>query len=202
VVILILGGARSGKSSLAQTMARRWEATTAPDSRDGSAVTMIATAPEIPGDLDLSARINTHRAERPAHWATVEEPENLIGTLHGTAIGSGLVIIDCLTLWVNNLLWRGDTAEQVIRTATETAQVAAARRAPVIAVSNEVGLGIHPASAEGREFRDLLGRVNAIWATHSDRTMFLIAGKILPLHDPSLLLEDIFPDREDPQDGR
>jgi adenosyl cobinamide kinase/adenosyl cobinamide phosphate guanylyltransferase len=198
VLILILGGARSGKSSLALKMARRWETTHTPEAFDGAGVTMIATAPEIPGDLDLTARIHTHKAERPGHWSTVEEPENLIGALNESAVGSGLVIIDCLTLWVNNLLWRGDTPEQVIRTATDAAQAATARTGPVIAVSNEVGLGIHPASAEGREFRDLLGRVNAIWATHSARSLFLVAGKILPLCDPTSFLDEIFPAREDP----
>jgi adenosyl cobinamide kinase/adenosyl cobinamide phosphate guanylyltransferase len=202
VVIFILGGARSGKSSLAQTMAHRWEAASSQDTSKVSAVTMIATAPDIPGDLDLAARIRTHQGERPTHWVTVEEPENLIGALNDGALKSGLVIIDCLTLWVNNLLWRGDTPEQVIRTATETAALAAARTDPVIAVSNEVGLGIHPASAEGREFRDLLGRVNAIWAAHSDRSMFLVAGQVLTLHDPDPLLEDIFASREDPHRDR
>jgi adenosylcobinamide kinase / adenosylcobinamide-phosphate guanylyltransferase len=199
VLILILGGARSGKSSLALKMARRWEAAHPPDAFDGAAVTMVATAPEIPGDLDLTARIHTHKAERPEHWATVEEPENLIGALSDSATGSGLVIVDCLTLWVNNLLWRGDTPEQVIRTATAAAQAAAARTNPVIAVSNEVGLGIHPTSAEGREFRDLLGRVNATWAAHSAHSLFLVAGRIVPLGDPNSLLEEIFPAREDPR---
>jgi adenosylcobinamide kinase / adenosylcobinamide-phosphate guanylyltransferase len=132
----------------------------------------------------------------------VEEPENLIGALCDNATSSGLVIIDCLTLWVNNLLWRGDTPEQVIRTATNTAQIAAARTGPVIAVSNEVGLGIHPASAEGRDFRDLLGRVNTIWAAHSDRNLFMLAGKILSLHDPAPVLEDIFVSRQDPHRDR
>jgi adenosylcobinamide kinase / adenosylcobinamide-phosphate guanylyltransferase len=204
VLILILGGARSGKSSLALQMARRFEANASQTEQGANLVTMVATAPVIPEDHDLSARIHTHRSERPAHWSTVEEPEDLRGALSGLkqSASTGFVIIDCLTLWVNNLLWRGDTPEQVMRTATETAQVAASLDPPVVAVSNEVGLGVHPATAEGREFRDLLGRVNAIWAGASDRSLFLVAGQIMHLTDPAATLDEIFGPRKDPDHGR
>jgi adenosylcobinamide kinase/adenosylcobinamide-phosphate guanylyltransferase len=207
VLILILGGARSGKSSLALDLAHRWEATVASGSSspaETSTVTMIATAPEIPGDEDLAARIRSHQNERPAHWATVEEPLDLVSALegteptnHATSTDAGCVIIDCVTLWVNNLLWRGDTPEQVIRLAEQTAEASAQRRGPTVVVSNEVGLGIHPASSEGREFRDLLGRVNTIWASKADRTYFLIAGQVLDLKDSSSVLNEIFASRED-----
>jgi adenosylcobinamide kinase/adenosylcobinamide-phosphate guanylyltransferase len=202
VLILILGGARSGKSSLALDIARRWEKTeTSISGSSGvtSTVTMVATAPEIPGDEDLTARIRSHQNERPAHWATVEEPLDLLGALGGppTVDAEDCVIIDCLTLWVNNLLWRGDTPEQVLKLAQQTASAAALRRAPTIVVSNEVGLGIHPASPEGREFRDLLGRVNTLWASQADHTYFLIAGQVLGLKDCSWVLNEIFASRED-----
>lgn len=202
MLILILGGARSGKSSLAVDIAHRWESSSGLkfDRSSSTTVTVIATAPSIPGDDDLAARIRKHRNERPAHWATVEEPTELNGVLEsaGTSQGAGCVIIDCLTLWVNNLLWRGDTAEQVLRLAEQTAQAAAARQAPTVIVSNEVGLGVHPASPEGREFRDLLGRVNTIWATKADHSYFLIAGRLLSLSDSSVPLSEILPSREQP----
>jgi len=191
MLIFILGGARSGKSTLALHLAHRWEE--ASTKSVGAAVTMIATAPEIPGDEDLAARIRSHQDERPAHWSTVEEPTDLLGALRDIDASpqTGCVIIDCVTLWVNNLLWRGDTPEQVIRLATQTTQLAASRPHLTVVVSNEVGLGIHPASAEGREFRDLLGRVNAIWASQAARSYFLVAGRILDLKDSSSVLTDI-----------
>jgi adenosylcobinamide kinase / adenosylcobinamide-phosphate guanylyltransferase len=190
MLIFILGGARSGKSTLALDLAQRWERS----SQQSAGVTMVATAPEIPGDEDLAARIRTHQNERPAHWATVEEPTDLLGALARpqTPSDGHCVIIDCLTLWVNNLLWRGDTPEQIISIATRTAQAAATRHSPTVVVSNEVGLGIHPASPEGREFRDLLGRVNSLWATQADHNFFLVAGQILHLSDPSDSVANLF----------
>jgi len=198
MLILVLGGARSAKSTLALKIAHRWEA--AQTRSASSTVTMIATAPEIPGDDDLAERIRSHQDERPSQWVTVEEPTDLLSALKGVDASptAGCVIIDCVTLWVNNLLWRGDTSEQVIRIASQTAQFAASRPYPTVVVSNEVGLGIHPASAEGREFRDLLGRVNTIWASQADHSYFLVAGRILDLKDSSSALNDIFPPDEGP----
>lgn len=176
MLILILGGARSGKSTRALRLAQQSEPL-------ATGVRMIATAPHIEGDEDLTARIAAHRAERPVHWMTVEEPHDLAGAL--ATAGADTVIIDCLTLWVNNLLWRGDTPEQVIRAATATAAAAAQRPGLTVVVSNEVGLGVHPASPEGREFRDLLGRVNTIWAAAADHSTLLVAGRALALTDPA-----------------
>lgn len=190
MLIFILGGARSGKSTLALDLARRWERSRL----QSPGVMMVATAPEIPGDEDLAARIRAHQNERPAHWATLEEPTNLLDAFERTDTSSDgrCVIVDCLTLWVNNLLWRGDTPEHIISIATRTAQAAATREAPTVVVSNEVGLGIHPASPEGREFRDLLGRVNSIWASQADHNFFLVAGQILHLSDPSESVANLF----------
>lgn len=175
VFTFLTGGARSGKSSLALELAA-----------DHKAVTFIATAPNIPGDDDLAARVALHRAERPPHWATIEEPHDLVGALDRA--GSTFAVVDCLTLWVNNLLWRGDDPAQIEVTARRAAELAAARPASTVVVSNEVGLGIHPHTEVGRTYQDLLGRVNTTMAATADRALLLVAGRALRLDDPSTLL--------------
>jgi adenosyl cobinamide kinase/adenosyl cobinamide phosphate guanylyltransferase len=170
---LLLGGARSGKSSLAVEIGRRHTGT----------VTFIATSPPI--DADLAVRIARHRAERPG-WPTIEEPLDLAAAL--TAAGDDLVIVDCLTLWVNNLLERGDTTEAIEALAGDVACTAAHRAAPTVVVSNEVGLGVHPATELGLRYRDLLGRVNQRWAAVADRALLLVAGRVVTLADPWTVL--------------
>jgi adenosylcobinamide kinase / adenosylcobinamide-phosphate guanylyltransferase len=170
---LLLGGARSGKSAMAVELGRRHH----------GGVTFIATSPRT--DDDLAGRIARHRAERP-RWPTIEEPLDLCGAL--TAAADDMAIVDCLTLWVNNLVHRGDTDDSIEGLAADTACVAADRRAPTIVVSNEVGLGIHPLTELGRRYRDLLGRVNQRWAAVADRALLLVAGRALALADPWTLL--------------
>lgn len=167
---VLLGGARSGKSSLAVDIGARY---------DGP-VTYIATAPAL--DEDMSDRIDRHRAERPTGWTTIEEQIDLVGALH--AAGDSLAIIDCLTLWTSNVMWEGRSDAEIQELAVRAARHAAARSAPVVAVSNEVGLGIHPETDLGRRYRDVLGRVNQAWAGESTRSFLLVAGKALELHDP------------------
>jgi adenosylcobinamide kinase/adenosylcobinamide-phosphate guanylyltransferase len=173
---LLLGGARSGKSALAVALA----------TEHGGAVTYIATSPRIEGDDDLDRRVATHRAERPAHWRTIEEQHDLTRAL--SAAGDDLVVVDCLTLWVSNLVWRGDDDAGIVRLAEADAAAAAARGARTIVITNEVGLGVHPSSEVGRRYRDVLGRVNAIWSTAADRALLLVAGRALELVDPKTLL--------------
>jgi adenosylcobinamide kinase / adenosylcobinamide-phosphate guanylyltransferase len=164
---LLLGGARSGKSTLAVRMARVWE----------EPVAFVATA--VAGDADMAARIARHREERPASWVSVEEPLDLGGVLERSA--DTALVVDCLTVWIANLLERG-TAAEAIAEAERVAGLAAARERPTVVVSNEVGLGVHPATLAGREFRDVLGRVNAIWAAAADDVRLLVAGRELELH--------------------
>lgn len=168
----MLGGARSGKSALAVELGRR----------HGGPVTFIATLE--PFDADLRARVARHRHERPA-WPTIEAPLDLAGALRAS---EGLAIVDCLTLWVNNLVRRGDPDAEIEGAAEVTAELAAGRRGPTIVVSNELGLGLHPETALGRRYRDLLGRVNQVWAQRAERTMFLVAGRAIRLDDPLALL--------------
>ena len=173
---LLLGGARSGKSALAARLAGRWP----------GPVAVVATGQA--GDAEMAERIRRHRAERPGHWATVEEPLALAAAL-ARASTESFVVLDCLTLWVANLLERDLDDAQVLERARSAAAAAAARAAPTVAVSNEVGLGIVPASAVARRYRDLLGQVNAVWAGAADHTLLLVAGRALPLLDPLTVLD-------------
>lgn len=176
---LLLGGARSGKSALAVELGRR---------HDGP-VTFVATCP--PFDGDLGERISRHRVERP-DWPTVEEPLELADALVGAA--ATFVILDCLTLWVNNLLHRGDDDADIEARAADTA--AAARGVgDIVVVSNEVGLGVHPETELGRRYRDLLGRVNQTWAAAADTTLLMVAGRAVRLDDPWRLVMTRLPAR-------
>jgi adenosylcobinamide kinase / adenosylcobinamide-phosphate guanylyltransferase len=172
---LLLGGARSGKSALAAQLAGRW---------DGP-VTVVVTGQARDGEM--AERIRRHRAERPSTWRTVESPRELEAALAG-APADTLVLLDCLTLWVSNLMEDGLTDEQVRRRARSAAAVAAARAAPTVAVSNEVGAGIVPADALSRRYRDLLGQVNTAWAAAAGEALLLVAGRAVALSDPLALL--------------
>lgn len=173
---LLLGGARSGKSALAERLAARF---------DGP-VAVVATAEAR--DAEMAERIRRHRAARPAGWQTIEEPLDLEAAL-ARAPGGALVLLDCLTLWVANLIeQQGLTDEQLGRRARSAAAVAAARAAPTVVVSNEVGAGIVPADPLSRRYRDLLGQVNAVWAAAADQALLLVAGRAVPLLDPLAVL--------------
>lgn len=167
MLAVLLGGARSGKSTHAVELGRRH---TGP-------VVFVATAPAL--DDDMRRRIEQHRRERP-DWPTIEEVHDLVPVVE-RAEPDSLVVVDCITLWVSNLMWRGDTDEDVEKTAMQLAE--AARRSParVLAVSNEVGLGVHPETDLGRRYRDLLGRVNTTLVGASHRTLMMIAGRAVTL---------------------
>jgi adenosyl cobinamide kinase/adenosyl cobinamide phosphate guanylyltransferase len=166
-LVVLLGGARAGKSALAVELAREW---------DGP-VAYIATAEAR--DEEMARRIARHRDERPARWSTIEEPIALREALGRVDAGT-YVVVDCLTLWVANLLERGD---DVLAEAGAAANVAAERDAPTVVITNEVGLGIVPATVLGRDFRDLLGAVNAAFVNRADDAAFVVAGRALPLLD-------------------
>lgn len=165
----LLGGARSGKSALALRLASEW----------AGPVVFVATA-EARDDEEMSARIARHRLERPPAWTTVEEPLDLTGALAHAPEGACLVV-DCLTLWAANALEAGWDDEAIERTAVEAAALAAARTALTVVASNEVGMGIVPAAPLGRAFRDVLGRVNAVFAGEAERAFLVVAGRPLEL---------------------
>jgi adenosylcobinamide kinase / adenosylcobinamide-phosphate guanylyltransferase len=163
---LLIGGARSGKSSLAVDLAER------------SQLDVVFVATGEAGDDEMAARIALHRAERPAHWTTVEEPLAVQDALEA-ARADAFVLLDCLSLWVANLLER--RPDGLLEAVAGAAAAAAARPGPTVAVTNEVGLGLVPNTPLGREYRDLLGRVNGAWADVAGRVYLVVAGRVLPL---------------------
>jgi adenosylcobinamide kinase / adenosylcobinamide-phosphate guanylyltransferase len=163
-LVLVLGGARAGKSTYALGLAQE---------KDGP-VCFIATAQAF--DDDMSARIDRHRSERPSQWQTIEEPYEINRALHEASEAS-VVIVDCLTLFVSNWLLREDECEHILREITaDFVNTARSQRQTIICVSNEVGLGVVPETRLGRTFRDLLGRVNQDFAQAADEVYLLVAG--------------------------
>jgi adenosylcobinamide kinase/adenosylcobinamide-phosphate guanylyltransferase len=176
MLVVLLGGARSGKSAYAESLARR----------HAGPVTYVATAPHIEGDDDLEARIARHRADRPATWSTIEEELDVAAVLAGA--GDSFVVLDCLTTWTGNLLFHGRSEAGALAASDAAIAVAAARPATTVVVSNEVGMGIVPADELSRTYRDVLGRVNQRWVAASDRALLLVAGRALAVHDADELL--------------
>jgi adenosylcobinamide kinase / adenosylcobinamide-phosphate guanylyltransferase len=161
--LFILGGARSGKSRFAV-------AGLPPRGR----VTFIATAEARDGDMAL--RIARHQAERPAAWTTIEAPLELTAVLADALIDADTVVVDCLTLWVSNLMLRGDDEAAILKSADALAALVADPAAELRIVSNEVGFGVHPATADGLRFRDVLGVVNQRVAAAAWRVVLMVAG--------------------------
>ncbi|HSK06784.1 MAG TPA: bifunctional adenosylcobinamide kinase/adenosylcobinamide-phosphate guanylyltransferase [Acidimicrobiia bacterium] len=165
---LLLGGARSGKSRLAEGL-------TGPGA---GTVTLIATAEGR--DDEMRDRILQHQRSRPDHWRVLEEPIELEAALESVDDATP-VVVDCLTLWVSNLVELGLGDDEIQARASRAAAVAGARRPTTIVVSNEVGSGIVPLNELARRYRDLLGRVNALWADAADRVLLAVAGGVVPV---------------------
>lgn len=166
---LILGGARSGKSAFAQRQALA----------SGLDVHYVATAQA--GDAEMTERIARHRAERPAHWGLVEEPLALAAALNAHAAADRCLLVDCLTLWLSNLLAAGDDR----LTLEIDALLAALPNLPgqLLLVSNEVGQGIVPTHPLARRFRDQAGLLHQCLAERCNRVFLIVAGLPLTLKD-------------------
>lgn len=169
---LILGGVRSGKSALAEQRALEC----------GLPVTYIATA--TAGDEEMAARIAHHRQRRPGAWRIVEEPLHLAAALQASAAEDHCVIVDCLTLWLTNLLLADDSA------LLERERAALLEQLPllpgrIVLVGNEVGLGIVPLGELSRRFADEAGRLHQQLAARCERVTFVAAGLPLTLKGPS-----------------
>jgi len=169
-VTLILGGARSGKSDYAEKLA----------AGIGSRVLYIATA-EV-GDQEMASRIEAHRQARPATWQTLEAPRHVGAALAAVKDRPDALLLDCVTLLVSNIILAMESEPEEAVEAAVQAELEAILTAqkmadvPLVAVSNEVGLGIVPAYPLGRLYRDLLGRANQRLAALANRVVFMVAG--------------------------
>jgi adenosylcobinamide kinase / adenosylcobinamide-phosphate guanylyltransferase len=168
-VTLVLGGARSGKSRFAEELAER----------SGPLRTYIATAEAFDGEMQ--SRIDQHKTRRGEGWQTIEAPLALTDEL--AACGSPVVLIDCLTLWISNLMFRDrDVASEIDLLCAALVRVSG----HVILVSNEVGMGIVPENALSRRFRDMQGLANQKVAAVADAVHFVAAGLPLTLKTPAI----------------
>ena len=170
---LVGGGARSGKSRFALARTRAL----------GERRVFLATAEALDGEM--AARIDRHVIERGADFTTVEEPRQLASAVAAAGRSADVVLIDCLTLWLSNLLVDGLGEAEIERRMEELAAVLAARTCHVVVVSNEVGLGIVPADPLARSFRDLTGRAHQVLAGIADELYLAVMGVVLRLRpDP------------------
>ena len=172
-LVLILGGARSGKSDFAQSYA------------ENQSVRVLFVATAEAGDDDMARRIEAHRKSRPSNWDTLEEPISLESAIRAVSQDYETILIDCLTLWVSNLLIRNEKASNIesliLDQAKNLLELHQATNATCIVVSNEVGLGLVPSNELGRRFRDALGRVNQLFASRADKAYLMISGLALDL---------------------
>lgn len=167
-VVLVGGGVRSGKSRFAVDLALK----------RGERRVFIATAQAF--DDEMADRIARHRVERAEAFETVEAPTDLVAALW-LRPHAEVVLIDCLTLWLSNLLLRGDTEADIAVEVGRLAEAVARRRSHVVIVTNEVGMGIVPESRLGRVFRDVAGRAHQRLAQEADEIYFAVLGAIVRL---------------------
>lgn len=168
MLTLVLGGARSGKSEVAERLAARTA------EREGTPVTYVATGSAV--DPEMAERITAHRARRPGSWTTVEvEADRGSGLSEAVSVAEGVVLLDSLGVW---LAGRDDFAFD-----PSLADALQRRNGSTVVVSDEVGLSVHPSSDAGRRFRDALGLLNRAVAEASDRVLLVVAGRVLEL-DP------------------
>ncbi|RMG98967.1 MAG: bifunctional adenosylcobinamide kinase/adenosylcobinamide-phosphate guanylyltransferase [Candidatus Dadabacteria bacterium] len=163
-IVFVTGGARSGKSRFAQRIAEAWE----------GPLLYVATAEVL--DDEMADRVRRHRADRGPRWETLEEPLDLPAALRA-AEGFGGALVDCLTLWVSNLLgrWGGDEAG-LAAALDRFYRALEAFRGRICLVTNEVGSGIVPENALARRFRDLAGRVNQECAARAHEAYLVVSG--------------------------
>ena len=164
MLIYITGGARSGKSRYAQTLAQRM----------AKRVLFVATA--FPRDKDLRQRIARHRRERPRHWKTLENPADLSEVFSKTHRHMELIVVDCLTLYVSDRLMKREAESEMSARIERFCKRAAASSLITILVSNEIGSGLVPTTDLGLKFRDYLGRANQIAAHYANEVILMISG--------------------------
>lgn len=165
-LVLVTGGARSGKSGYAMSIAEA----------SGGWPVYLATA--TAADPEMATRIETHRRERGNNWSTVEEPVDLKGALAGMTRGENAVVLDCLTLWLTNIMMRDEENFELVAgiMARELARLLRQLGGTVAVVTNEIGMGVVPESSLARRFRDVAGSVNRLFADSADEVYLLVSG--------------------------
>ncbi len=171
--LLVLGGARSGKSAHAQTIV------------ESSGLVPLFLATGQPGDDEMRQRIARHQRERGPQWRLREEPLDLVGALAEEGQKGRIILIDCATLWLSNVMHAGQDVATATHALTRALQ---ATRCPIVIVSNEVGQGIVPENALARRFRDAQGRLNQDLAATCARVVLVVAGLALQIK-PSPLVQ-------------
>ncbi|MDD2422064.1 MAG: bifunctional adenosylcobinamide kinase/adenosylcobinamide-phosphate guanylyltransferase [Heliobacteriaceae bacterium] len=183
-LVLVTGGARSGKSAWAEQLAKEVAA-------GDRQVIYVATAGVH--DAEMSRRVALHRQRRPAHWQTVEEPVALEKVLQDRQVAGVVLLIDCLTLWVSNLLlpvfqeqdWNREKEQALVERGARLAAAARQSPATVIVVGNETGWGIVPADPLARAFRDVAGWVQQRFAREAHRVYLTVCGLPVPVKVPA-----------------
>jgi adenosyl cobinamide kinase/adenosyl cobinamide phosphate guanylyltransferase len=163
-IIFITGGARSGKSHFAQELARQFPGPKA----------YFATAQAL--DEEMGERIRRHRENRPPDWQTLEEPLKVPACLEARGDHFSLILLDCLTLWISNLMTAGWDEPGILEEADHLLQACRRAKSSLIVVGNEVGLGIVPDNPQARIFRDLSGLIQQKVAREADQVFFMVSG--------------------------
>jgi adenosylcobinamide kinase/adenosylcobinamide-phosphate guanylyltransferase len=175
MLILIGGGVRSGKSAFALNMARRL----------GQRRLYVATAEAR--DDEMAARIHRHARERGSEFRTLEAPLEVVEAV-GSAQDADVLVLDCLTLWLSNLLLRGDAEERILEHVERLLETLRGKSVHALLITNEVGMGVVPESALGRSFRDLCGRAHQVLAARADEIYFGALGTLIRLKPAPLSL--------------
>ncbi|WP_447980201.1 bifunctional adenosylcobinamide kinase/adenosylcobinamide-phosphate guanylyltransferase [Candidatus Nitrospira bockiana] len=162
-LVLVIGGASSGKSAKALELAG-----------SGEPRVLIATGEAL--DDEMAERIRRHRRQRGPGWETAEVPLDLIGWFERNASRYAAAVLDCVTLWLSNLLGKGSSSEDVVRLVPALVRAMRGMRARVVVVTNELGLGLVPGDRTSRAFRDLAGQVNQQLARDADEVHLVVAG--------------------------
>ncbi|MBP1752837.1 MAG: adenosylcobinamide kinase [Geobacteraceae bacterium] len=163
-ILFITGGARSGKSRLAESLAEGF----------GTPLCYIATGQAL--DTEMEERISAHRTRRGGNWHTVEEPLRLAETIRNVDGSFQAILVDCITLWLTNLLLTNEDTDKVMAKVGALVEVMPKGKTPLILVSNEVGMGIVPENALARKFRDLAGKANQMLASAADEAYVTFSG--------------------------
>ncbi|OQY53314.1 MAG: bifunctional adenosylcobinamide kinase/adenosylcobinamide-phosphate guanylyltransferase [Desulfobacteraceae bacterium 4572_89] len=164
-ITLVIGGCRSGKSSFALDAA---------NGIPGDKKIFLATS--VPTDSEMDKRVVRHQKERGNNWQTIEEPVMIHGVIEKTSKTAHVILVDCLTLWTSNLLFREYDEAQIMEATLLLIAALEKSSCPVFLVSNEVGYGIVPENSLARQFRDFAGLVNQKIAAAADRVVLIVAG--------------------------